>query len=324
MSVKRAGRGGLAKENPSLPVRVLLDPLAEAFVGYLASERRLSAYTVRNYKQALERFSAWFCKDKAISEMDWLQVGVLDMRSYIIEAQRSHERRTVHNWGSALRTFFKYAQVEGYLMTSPLEGVRLPKLEKKLPQFLTEKQMIALHLAPAQALESGAVDAFTALRDQLILEIFYCGGLRISELAGLTYGQVNLDTGVLRVQGKGGKERFCPIGAMALQTLTIFKNTYAIAKMPNSSVIIKQNGQALSMRSIQILLKKYLALAGLPSDLSPHKLRHSFATHLLNRGADLRVVQTLLGHASLSTTQIYTHVSLARLKQVHQASHPRP
>ncbi len=303
--------------------RGTLDEWMENFIQSIAGQRRLSVYTIRNYRYAIERFSNKFCREQAVNSIDWQAVKALDLRSYLVEAQREKSRRTVHNWASALRSFFKYLQRQGHLKKSPYEGIRLPKLEKKLPQFLTEKQMLELHNAPQKALQLGLIDSFTALRDRLILELLYCGGLRISELSNLSYEQVNFSTGLLHIQGKGGKERFCPIGELALETLKQFRNLSPLQESDKAPIIIHKSGKKLSLRNLQILLKKYLHLAGLPHDISPHKLRHSFATHLLDRGADLRLVQTLLGHSSLSTTQIYTHVGLARLRQVHAEAHPK-
>ena len=211
----------------------------------------------------------------------------------------------------------------GKLKTSPAAGLVLPKLEKKLPKFMTETQVDALLAMPARLLENESIDRFTAVRDRLAMELLYGAGLRVSELCALTYGQVDLDQGVARVLGKGNKVRMCPLGKVASAVLKKFRTEFAINKGPSDPVLINSRQGAMSPRQIQLMLKKYLALADLPSDLTPHKLRHTFATHLLNSGADLRLVQDLLGHASLATTQVYTHVSVARLKEVHRKAHPR-
>jgi integrase/recombinase XerC len=201
--------------------------------------------------------------------------------------------------------------------------VPLPKLEKALPRFLTETQMLALLRGPQRLLENESIDGFTAWRDRLVLELLYGGGLRVSELTGLDYGAVDFGTGSARVLGKGRKERICPVGGTAMKVLEKFRREFARRSDRTDPVVITAAQKRMPVRAVQLLVKRYLALADLPMDLSPHKLRHSYATHLLNAGADLRAVQELLGHASLATTQIYTHTSIARLKDIHTKAHPR-
>ena len=183
--------------------------------------------------------------------------------------------------------------------------------------------MVKLLGGPQQLLAIGSLDAFTACRDRLVMELLYGGGLRVSELVGLNYGAIDFDAGVARVLGKGRKERLCPLGKVATALLTQFKTEFAGEVRPSSAVVIDGRHHRLPVRQVQLMLKRYLALAELPMDLTPHKLRHSYATHLLNAGADLRLVQELLGHAQLVTTQVYTHVSVARLKEIHARAHPR-
>jgi len=306
-----------SEENP----RPELKPVA-SFLRSLESERRMSAYTVRNYGQALRRFAAWL-RQSARWNGDWAAVGTVQARGYLIEAQRDLSRRTVHNHFSALRTFFQWMRERGNLDANPLAGLSMPKLPKSLPKFLTESQMRALLNGPMRLLENEAIDAFAAWRDRLTLELLYGAGLRVSELVALTYGAIDEQSGVARVVGKGGKERLCPIGKVALACLKHFKDAHAPATHRDAPVLVNERGRPVSVRQVQLMLKRYLGLAGLPLDLSPHKLRHSYATHLLNHGADLRMVQELLGHASLSTTQIYTHVGVARLQEAHRRAHPR-
>lgn len=176
---------------------------------------------------------------------------------------------------------------------------------------------------PTRLLQNQAISSFEACRDQLILELLYGAGLRVSELVSLSYGQIDSAQGVARILGKGRKERLCPLGKAAFACLTYFQQNYASDAGPDAPILIDTKGEPLTPRKVQLLLKNYLSLAGLPLDISPHKLRHSFATHLLNNGADLRVVQDLLGHANLSTTQIYTHLTVDRLKAVYSQAHPR-
>ena len=245
------------------------------------------------------------------------------MRDFVIEAQRRFDRRTLHNHVSGLRTFFKYWMRHGKLTRNPLAGVPLPKLEKRLPKFLSEEQMKLLLGGPQRLLENESIGVETACRDRLAMELLYGGGLRVSELTGLTYGAIDFENGVARVLGKGRKERLCPLGRVALAVLKKFRDEHAQRTTPASRVLVNRDGSPMTVRAVQLMLKRYLSLAGLPLDLTPHKLRHSYATHLLNAGADLRLVQELLGHAQLATTQVYTHVSVARLKEIYAKAHPR-
>ncbi len=292
------------------------------FEDFLAKERRYSAYTVRNYWQAFEDFY-WWLVGAGLWERGLSALGSREMRDFVIEGQRRFDRRTLHNHASGLRTFFKYWMRRDKLRNNPLLGVPLPKLEKRLPKFLTEEQMKLLLTGPQRLLENAGIDAHTAWRDRLAMELLYGGGLRVSEAVGMTYGAVDFAAGVARVLGKGQKERLCPLGRVALAVLVKVRDDFARDKAPTSPVLVNTTGMRMGVREVQLMLKRYLTLAGLPLDLTPHKLRHSYATHLLNAGADLRLVQELLGHAQLATTQIYTHVSVARLKEVYAKAHPR-
>lgn len=292
------------------------------FASYLALERRYSAYTLRNYRQAFEHFTGWLVRGGHWrGTYDGLTPRI--MRDFVIEAQRQFGRRTLHNHASGLRAFYKFWQQRGRLAKNPLVGLMLPKLEKRLPQFLTEAQMKLLLLGPQRLLENGTETPFTAWRDRLVMELLYGGGLRVSEVVALDYGAVDGESGVARVLGKGRKVRLCPLGKVATEVLAKWRREFARDDGPESPVVVDMRHRRLGVRAVQLLLKRYLALAGLPLDLTPHKLRHSYATHLLNAGADLRLVQELLGHASLNTTQIYTHVSVARLREVYAKAHPR-
>jgi len=294
----------------------------QPFEDFLAKERRYSGYTVRNYRQAFDDFYRWLQAGGLWSRgLDALTVR--EMRDFVIEAQRRFDRRTLHNHASGLRAFFKFWIRRGRLVRDPFAGVPLPKLEKRLPKFLTEEQMKLLLAGPQRLLENETVDAHTAWRDRLAMELLYGGGLRVSELCALTFGAIDFESGVARVMGKGRKERLCPLGRVALAVLVKFRDEFARRATPSSAVLTNADGSPMDVRAVQKMLKRYLALAGLPLDLTPHKLRHSYATHLLNAGADLRLVQELLGHSQLATTQIYTHVSVARLKEIYAKAHPR-
>lgn len=294
----------------------------QPFADFLAKERRYSPYTLRNYRQAFEDFYFWLQETNLWTEgLDNLEPR--DMRDFVIESQRRYGRRTLHNHVSGLRALMKYWLQRGRLKRNPLAGIPLPKLEKRLPKFLTEEQMKQLLLGPQRLLENNSIDPFTAWRDRLVMELIYGGGLRVSELVGLEYGMIEWESGVARVMGKGRKERLCPLGRVGLSVLEKFKTEYARNTGPKDPVVISATHARLPVRQVQLLLKRYLALAELPLDITPHKLRHSYATHLLNAGADLRLVQELLGHSQLSTTQIYTHVSVARLQEIYAKAHPR-
>ncbi|MSU65630.1 MAG: tyrosine recombinase XerC [Opitutus sp.] len=305
----------------SLPPAVLAGWWAP-FEDFLAKERRYSAYTVRNYRQAFEDFYRWLVSG-ALCARGLDALGPREMRDFVIEAQRRFDRRTLHNHASGLRTFFKFWMRRGRLKRNPLAGVPLPRFEKRLPKFLSEEQMKLLLTGPQRLLENESIYAHSAWRDRLTMELLYGAGLRVSELVGLNYGAIDIPSGVARVLGKGRKERLAPLGRVALAVLVKFRDEFAKRTAPTSPVLTQKNGRRITIRSVQLMLKRYLALAGLPIDLTPHKLRHSYATHLLNAGADLRLVQELLGHAQLATTQVYTHVSVARLKEIYAKAHPR-
>ncbi|MDB6169189.1 MAG: integrase family protein [Verrucomicrobia bacterium] len=314
--------------NASTPPRSELPPGVAAewwqpFADFLEHERRYSAYTLRNYRQAFVDFHAWLAGEAA-GEKGLDALTGREVRDFVIEAQGRFGRRTLHNHVSGLRAFYQFWLRRGKVRRNPFLGVPLPKLERRLPKFLTEEQMVLLLDGPRKLLERGAIDAFTASRDRLVMELLYGGGLRVSELTGLNHGAIDLDSGVARVLGKGRKERLCPLGSVATALLKTFKAGFAeTATHASSPVVTDRRHHRLPVRQVQLLLKRYLALAELPMDLTPHKLRHSYATHLLNAGADLRLVQELLGHAQLTSTQVYTHVSVARLKDIHARAHPR-
>jgi integrase/recombinase XerC len=295
----------------------------EQYLSELLLQRRCSPYTVRNYRRALDVFSKWFSAAKTKSDFSWEKVTMQDLRGFVIEMQRTYARRTLHGFVSAIKGFFEYCVRKGIIKADPTIGLHLPKLQRGLPQFLTPTQMELLLNAPRKILAEGKLSPFVAARDQLVLEIFYGAGLRISELVSLTYGQIDNVSGVVRIVGKGNKERRTVLGNVALKLLKHFRAEFARNSTAESLIFLTDLGKPLTARAVQLSLKTYLRAAELPIDLTPHKIRHSFATHLLSAGADLRVVQELLGHASLSTTQIYTHVDWERLKQAHAKAHPR-
>ncbi len=300
--------------------------MLESFLGHLEEERRYSCTTLRNYRHALENFFITLSKSTGWKG-DLGEVTSRQLRSYLIDVQKRYARRTLHNRFSGIRRFFRWAVAEGFCPVNPTSGLTLPKLDKPLPHFLSEAQIRALLEVPIRRLKSGEANSererFEAWSGRLTLELLYGAGLRVSELCGLTHGMVETERGLLRIAGKGGKERLCPMGTVATEVLLHFRKTYGKGRGREDPVLHAYNGKPWYPRKVQLLLKRYLEEAGLPQDITPHTLRHSYATHLLDNGAELRVVQSLLGHSSLSTTQVYTHVSVARLKAAHRQAHPR-
>jgi integrase/recombinase XerC len=232
---------------------------------------------------------------------------------------------------SALRTFYKFLVRRGVIEQTPIKNITLPKLEKRLPRFLSKEQMLGLLDAPLKELTAQTEHAEKPpkaapfLRDVAILETIYSCGLRISELCGLQAMDVDWNEAILRVRGKGKKERLIPIGAPALEAIRAYWKSNQHEPVGSQPVFSLEDDpeEAIYPRLVQLNLKKYLALAGLDPKLTPHKLRHSYATHLLDAGADLRSVQELLGHAHLVTTQVYTHITTERLKKAYEKAHPR-
>jgi len=293
-----------------------------AFEEYLRGHRRLSPYTCRNYIHAVSSFRDW-CNDSRQAVVNLFTIDKSTARSYLIEIQHKVSRVTLRNHVSGIRNFYKFCMERNHCESNPFHSLTLPKTEKKLPQYLTEKDILKLLEQPNSQNKKSEKGKVLELRDQMILEILYGGGFRVSELISLNYGDINWEQKLLKVTGKGGKQRFCPVGDRAIKSIRKFQEIRQQVPAVTDPVVTSIQGRRLSARSVQLILKKYLLTAGLPLDLSPHKLRHSYATHLLDHGADLRAVQEMLGHRSLSTTQIYTHVSVAKLKKTHGQAHPR-
>ncbi len=221
---------------------------------------------------------------------------------------------------SSLRAFHSFLLMRNFVEKNVLREVLLPKAEKQLPRFMTANQVESLIETPGRQERSKQAPVWMAARDTAIIELFYSTGMRLSELGGLDVADVDVIGESARVTGKGAKERVCPVGGPALLAISKYRQA---ARVHQGPLFINKSRRRLSTRTIWSMMKERLVQAGLPSNLSPHKLRHSFATHLLDNGADLRSVQTLLGHASLSTTQIYTHVTVERLKKAYESAHPR-
>jgi site-specific recombinase XerD len=300
------------KRAPGTPAHS--DPFVEEFLRYLENERNASARTVKAYRQALTDF-------RIENHTPWKKCSADDFRDYLFTLmKRGQARSYVRLQFSALRTFYQFLGARKRLAGNPLREVQLPKLEKKLPLVLTRQQVEELLTAPAREPKKRAAPTWMPLRDVAVMELFYSSGLRLSELAALDVADLDPYTESVRVFGKGRKERVCPVGLPALEAISRYR---AAANVHAGPLFVNKARRRISARSIWLVLKRYVRHTSIPISISPHKLRHSFATHMLDRGADLRSVQALLGHASLSTTQIYTHVTVERLKKAYADAHPR-
>lgn len=322
----------------------LQDDLALDFLDYLKGERSVSVYTIRNYRQAIGRFVIWMRRHEAKPldadrrGIDWKSIKVATLREYLqsfLELPKSDprfekfqqlrldplNRSSVLLHLSALRSFYKFLIRRKGFIENPMRGLKTPKKEKKLPIFLQEEEIEKLLEAPLK-MKRPRYEEWQKWRDKAILETLYSSGLRIHELAGLDQEDVDHMGETVRVAGKGGRERIVPMGRFAINAIQTYLKLVEL-KGKDEPLFVGRDRKRISTRGLQRILKPYLKHVGLDPHLSPHKLRHSFATHLLNRGADLRSVQQMLGHKRLGTTQIYTHVSTDRMKKVYDESHPR-
>ena len=309
------------------------DPWMEKFLTHLAADRGASVYTQRNYTQALSEFYRWQVDERG-GEPQWDTLQRDDFRGYLRFLGRGQlSRAAIRLRFSALRTFYKFLMRHGAVAELPIKNISLPKLEQRLPRFLTIPQMKDLLEAPLKLIESQKVkkgpgrpvSTEVCLRDVAVLETIYSCGLRISELCGLRVEDINWNEQVVRVRGKGKKERMVPIGEPALAAIQRYWDGVLSPPVGAQAVFRSDTTKAAPLAPVQLSrrLKQYLIIAGLDPALTPHKLRHSYDTHLLDAGADLRSVQELLGHAHLITTQVYTHVTTERLKRAYEAAHPR-
>lgn len=292
------------------------DPLLDEFIKYLRVERNASVRTLDNYAHALNRFQV-----SQGGSADWFSLTADNFRLYLFECMKAEwARPTIRLHFSALRSFYKFLTYRKGLKVNPLVEVQLPKLEKKLPVVLSIKQVDELLSLPFRIKQDKRVSKWIPARDAAIMELFYSSGIRLQELADLDVADFDFYNESVRVFGKGRKERLCPVGSRAVEAIQRYRSEAGVTE---GALFHSKLRKRISPRSIGSIIKKYLAHSDIAINVSPHKLRHSFATHLLNNGADLRGVQSLLGHASLSTTQIYTHVTTERMKKVYQTAHPR-
>lgn len=291
------------------------------FEKYLRDERRVSEHTVRNYLSDLDQFHA-FLRSLFPSGVDLASVDTLTLRAYLgYLHQKGLSRASMMRKLAALRTFFRFLHREGRVGSNPARALYTPRQAKKVPRVLSELEAAALVEAPPGQDSKTLLD----LRDRALLELLYATGLRASEVVGLDFERLLLSERLVRVIGKGNKERIVPFGEPAARAVAEYLASRQESKAlkPGSAVFVNARGGRLTTRSLQRIVEKYVLLNPEGKDASPHTLRHSFATHLLTRGADLRVIQELLGHSSLSTTQKYTHVATAQLKAVYDSAHPR-
>jgi integrase/recombinase XerC len=292
------------------------DRLFERYIQYLEVERNASPRTVIAYRHALNQFKAF-----AGPDVSWKTASPTHFRNFLFHCMKEDWARSyVRLTFAALRSFYRFLTERAGFNENPLKQIQLPKLEKKLPVVLTVKEVDELVAQPEKTERKKQATKWSAARDTAILELFYSSGLRLSELAALNVPDIDHYTESVRVIGKGRKERIVPVGEIALEAIQKYRHA---ANVQSGPLFISKLRKRISTRSIWLLLKKHLAETSIQLQVTPHKLRHSFATHLLDAGADLRSVQTLLGHQNLSTTQIYTHVTTEHLKRAYDNAHPR-
>jgi len=301
-------------ENPIAIIRLT------AFLRYLELEKNSSLLTIQNYETDIRLFITFL--QNRVGTVYWENVTVLDIRAYLaLMNNEKYARRTIARRISSLRSFYRFLMRENFVKSNPFMKIKTPKLDKKLPVFLEEVEINELLNLPSKD-ELG-------LRDQALFELLYATGCRVSELVGLTLEHIDLGNQYVLLLGKGNKERIVPIGGAAVKAVEIYliKSRPVIMRRFNvkehGRLFINHRGTQLSARSVRRILGKYISELALQKHVSPHVIRHTFATHLLEHGADLRAVQELLGHANLSTTQIYTHVTTERISTVYQNNHPR-
>jgi integrase/recombinase XerC len=318
---------------------VMSDPCVASFVKYLRTERDASFHTITGYVLDIRQFASNKWGPDAQPPYDWKSVDRYAARKFLVGFQKAEMTpATTGRKISSLRSFFRFLLREEHARVNPFSGLLVPKRGRKLPRVLSVNEVGRLLQAPAQQgpapekirnPRDRVWEEYMRARDTAILELLYSTGMRVGELAGLTDEQVEYLSGVVKVRGKGKKERLCPFGRpahRALRAAVESRDRFRLLlgkKGAAPALFLNRHGGRLTTRSVERMVKRYLPDAGLNPNISPHALRHSFATHMLDAGADLRSVQELLGHASLSTTQIYTHVSVERLKEVYEQAHPR-
>src|SRR5262249_39542555 len=295
------------------------EALAE-FLRHLAFEKNASVFTVKSYREDLNQALEYFRGRLAGKGLEPAHLTTRLLRAYLAWLhEQGYAKTTMARRIAAVRSWCRFLCRQGVLAANPADGLRGPRQEKKLPHFLSEQDL-------ARLLETPQADTLLGIRDRAILETLYSAGLRVGELTGLNVADVDLDSGLATVRGKGKRERLALFGPQALAALRHWlaeRETVSPRARSPTAIFLNKHGTRLTTRSVGRLVQKYLAQAGLDPRTSPHTLRHSFATHLLDRGADIRSVQELLGHRSLTNTQIYTHVTTQRLRESYHKAHPR-
>jgi integrase/recombinase XerC len=301
-----------------------VEELIQQYAAQLRNERNVSPHTLRNYLSDLSQFCQFLIEKglclRADGSIDVSKVDVYVMRAYLASLTKSRKKSSVGRKIAALRGFFRYLVITHRVEKDPLLLIHSPKQEKPLPAFLSVDSVLQL---------LGGIKIKTGLdvRDLAVLEVFYSTGIRVSELVGLNWADIDIHLGIIRVVGKGSKERIVPIGKVALEALEKYghelRKKWNLPCKGQTALFLNNRGERITTRSVARIVEKHLKQAGIQIKMGPHGLRHSFATHLLNSGADLRVIQELLGHASLSTTQRYTHLNLDQLTAVYDKAHPR-
>lgn len=298
-------------------MKAMSDPDELAFFQFMATERSASERTLVNYRAALESYRSW----RGARDGGWRKASADDFRDYLFFLLKDGlKKSTIRLRFAALRSFYKFLVLRGGLGRSPVADVQLPKPDRGLPVVLSISQMDDLLAVPLRIGTDAKSPPWLPQRDAAILELFYSCGLRISELIALDVRDLDFIGGTVKVFGKGSKERIVPVGEPALAAIQRYRQEAAVTSGP---LFLSKRRTRITQQAVDLMLRKCLKHSGIPFAVSPHKLRHSFATHLLDAGADLRSVQAMLGHASLSTTQIYTHVTKERLKQAYDEAHPR-
>ena len=289
-----------------------MNELLESFIKHLSDERNYSEHTVKAYRGDLENFRDFLLKEeKKIEDAD-----VASINAYVSTLYGKNSPASVERKISAVRSFFSYLVRRDIVAQNPAKLVRTPKKEKHLPVFLSVDEVF--NLVDVKDPEKSPL----RVRDRAILELLYSSGLRVSELAGTTLADLSMGEAIIRVRGKGNKERIVPVGSKALSALGDYLDIREKLKPASDRIFLNSRGGGITTRSLARIIKKYGLVSGISKNVSPHVLRHSFATHLLAGGADLRAIQEMLGHASLSTTQRYTHLSVERIMEVYDKTHP--
>lgn len=305
------------------------DNLVYQFIHYLSAEKNASPNTCRGYQNDLEEFENFLRNSGlSLSPEGFVQMERVDrmaIRRYLGFLHRKNKKSSIARKISTLRSFFRFLVREHALGSNPTKTVRAPKVEKHLPTTLTVDEAFRLMEAPRQSLKDSSLDVLKKnrkARDHAILELLYSSGLRVGELVGMNLDQLDLDLGIVKVMGKGRKERIVPVGMKAAEALKAYMEERGVLD-GEGPLFVNPKGERLTARTVERLVKSYSKRSGIFRKVSPHSLRHTFATHLLDAGADIREIQEMLGHASLSTTQRYTHLSMGKLMEVYDKAHPR-